>query len=90
MRHLTDEDLARKEALLDVDTELRSAIARFPAMRSPHEGWAIIQEECDELWEIVRQKNKQRDESGGQDEASMRYEAMQIAAMAVRFMVDLT
>ena len=32
-----------------VKKELESANKRFPAFRSPHEGWAVIREEYDEL-----------------------------------------
>jgi hypothetical protein len=78
------------KALASVRRELYKSIVAFPPMQSPHEAYAIVKEELDELWEIVRQKNQQRDGSGGQDKAAMRHEAMQVAAMAIRFMVDLT
>ena len=67
----------------EVILELHKAIQKFPPMISPHEGYAIILEELDELWEQVKQKQPQ-------PKALMRQEAKQVAAMALRFMADLT
>lgn len=71
-------------ALIEVERELLEAMKRFPPMASPHEGWAVVFEELDELWDEVKVKQSQH------NRAAMRKEAMQVAAMAVRFMVDLT
>ena len=71
--------IAQNEVLL----ELHAAIKKFPPMLSPHEGYAIILEELDELWEQVRMPQPQ-------SKALMRDEAKQVAAMALRFMADLT
>lgn len=61
-------------------TELQSATEKFGAFASPHEGFAVIQEEVDELWAEIK---------GGQDVERMRDEAVQVAAMAMRFVGDL-
>lgn len=58
--------------------EAKRAFAEFPPFRSPHEGFAILKEEVDELWEEVK---------CGDLEAA-RQEAVQVAAMALRFLVD--
>ncbi len=50
-------------------------------MHSPHEGWAVIQEELEELWELVRA-------DAGRSPAA-RLEAVQVAAMAIRYVTDL-
>jgi len=66
----------------DVVRELRAAREQHPnPFHSAHEGFAVLQEEVDELWEVVRKKGctKQR----------MREEAVQIAAMALRFIEDV-
>ena len=43
-----------------------------------HEGYAIIKEELDELWEEIKSKNR--------TPTNLYIEAMQVAAMGVRFM----
>lgn len=65
--------------------EYIKASNKFSAMRSPHEGYAIILEELDELWEIVKKEQKQPFPSL---RGKMEDEAKQVAAMAIRFMVD--
>lgn len=70
-------------ALDDVSNELSTAITAFPSMNSAHEGYAVLQEECQELWDHVCTKPKMRDLN------EMRKEAIQVAAMAVRFVVDV-
>lgn len=64
--------------------ELSQAILMFPPMRSAHEGYAIILEELDELWEEIR-NNK----ADGSNERQ-RKEAIQVAAMAMRFVLDIS
>lgn len=51
-------------------------------MNSAHEGYAVLLEELDELWEHVKTKQKNRDLH------AMKREAIQIAAMAMRFAVE--
>jgi NTP pyrophosphatase (non-canonical NTP hydrolase) len=69
-------------ALADVKNELMSAMLRHGSMKSPHEGWAVIMEECEELWDEIKKKH------GGRDEAAAK-EAVQVAAMAVRYLLDV-
>lgn len=64
--------------------ELNLAQINFPPFRSGHEGFAILKEEVDELWEAIRMK--QSDPARPQ---AMRKEAIQVAAMALRFLVDV-
>lgn len=72
-------------AVADVVCELHQAVAMYPrSFVSAHEGYAIIHEEMDELWECVRQK-----QGGGRDVDSMHHEAIQVAAMAIRFAIDI-
>jgi NTP pyrophosphatase (non-canonical NTP hydrolase) len=56
----------------------------FDDLQSVHQGYALLLEELDELWEEIRKKNKLRDNE------AMREEAKQISALAIRFMTDLT
>ncbi|HYE35487.1 HU family DNA-binding protein [Methylocaldum sp.] len=66
-------------ALRQVRTELQKSIATFPELHSLHEGYALIQEELDDLWDEVKVD----------DETSAVDEALQVAAVAVRFAVEL-
>jgi hypothetical protein len=62
----------------EVARELASAVLKFGAFHNDHEGWAVLREEVDELWEAVK----------ADDPMAARAEAVQVAAMAVRFVVD--
>lgn len=68
-------------AINEVSAELARAVRKFGAFHSGHEGYAVILEELDELWDEVKAKQ--------QNVAMMRAEAAQVAAMALRFMIDL-
>lgn len=72
------------EAISEVKYELQKATAAFPPFHSPHEGLAIIMEEFEELKEEAFRQHHLRTID------TMRKEAKQVAAMAIRFMVDLT
>ena len=64
--------------------EWHQAETQFPPFNSAHEGWAVIKEEMDELWEVVRENQA----TPGR-EVRLQKEAIQVAAMALRFLVDL-
>jgi len=63
--------------------ELAVAREHHPKMASLHEGWAIILEEVDELWEIARLRKESR------EPFNIAKELVQIAAMAQRTCEDL-
>jgi len=69
-----------EQASMEVLQELHRARKKFPKLNSGHEGYAVILEELDELWECV--KNNQPHLA--------RKEAVQVAAMALAFMVEIT
>jgi hypothetical protein len=71
------------DALVAVSRELATAMAKNGPFNSAHEGYAVILEELDELWEEVRKHRGER------DVAAMRKECTQIAAMAIRFMLEV-
>ncbi len=72
-----------KKILEEVELEVERANGMYPAFHSPHEGYAVIKEEIDELWEEIR-ANKTC--SGNRP---MRNEAVQVAAMAIKFIENL-
>ena len=65
----------------DILLEYNRALEKFPPFASRHEGYAILKEELDELWDAIKDK-KATDEE-------IRNEAIQVGAMALRFLVDL-
>lgn len=78
-------DKAEEEAidsiLAVVKGELIQATGNYGSFKTAHEGYAVILEELDELWDIVKTKD--------QDRMEMMSEAKQVAAMAVRFIYDV-
>ncbi len=66
-------------AIARVKNELASARRNWPAFNSAHEGFAVLKEEVDELWDHVKTNQKKR------DLLAMQKEAIQVAAMAIRF-----
>lgn len=68
--------------LVEVKNELKRAQRDYAQFNTAHEGYAILLEELDELWDIVKKKQMSRDYS------AMGNEAKQIAAMAIRFYLD--
>lgn len=80
---ISDRKPAFSEAIDEVDAEILRAVNKFPPYATPHEGYAIILEELDELWDEVKKQHKDRSKE------QMRKEAMQVACTAIRFMVDI-
>ena len=69
--------------LAGVRQEVAVAEFKWPPFNSAHEGYAVLLEEVDELWEHVKTRQDKR------DLAAMRKEAIQVAAMAVRFVLNV-
>lgn len=77
-------DADRNKIFNEIAVELAKAENAFPPFHSAHEGWAIIKEELDELWEVVRLNQATPLRS-----LNLRKECIQVAAMAIRFLVDM-
>jgi hypothetical protein len=75
-----DQRGAMGRILQEVFLELQSAVAKHGPQHSPHEGIAVLQEEVDELWDEIK---ADRGRLG-----PARKEAVQVAAMAVRYVLD--
>ena len=70
------------ELILD---EYYESIEKFGDFNSHHEGYAVIKEELDELWDAIKKKKKIPNL-----EEALQEEAVQVAAMALKFIVDFT
>lgn len=87
----------RKISVLDeVAGELCKAKETHAPMNGHHEGYAVILEELDELWEVCKRNTHKfgseaavRVEQRKFKREAMRKEALQVAAMAVRFIEDV-
>lgn len=66
-----------------VVSELEFATEKFPAFNTAHEGYAVLLEEVDELKAHVWMKQ------GRRNLTAMQREAIQVAAMALRFAFDM-
>lgn len=65
----------------DMIKELESATDKHGNFPTGFHGYAVIKEELEELWEAIKSKDATLDD--------VRYEAIQIGAMAMRFILDL-
>jgi len=69
--------MEREKIYQRVLNELDRANGKFPKFNSYHEGFAVLKEEVDELWDEVKKRQCDRIE--------LRDEAIQVAAMAIKF-----
>lgn len=73
---------AQKEQQI-IMAEFNAAATNHAPLNSLHEAYAVILEEVDELWQQVKLKQRLR------NNANIKTELRQIAAMALRALVDL-
>lgn len=76
--------MKRKEIFQVASAELDRAQKLYPSFNSNHEGYAVLKEEVDELWDAIK-KSK-----GVKANPKMISECIQIIAMAARFIEDLS
>lgn len=80
LRDVNDDLIARIDvAIAAVRDEAIRAACKFKPFNSAHEGFAVLKEEVDELWDEVKANNSLRASE----------EAVQVGAMAVRFLTDV-
>ena len=72
-----------ERAASDICAEIVRAKSLWPEFNSAHEGFAVLMEEVDELKEHVWTNQKRRDLE------AMKKEAIQVAAMALRFATEV-
>lgn len=75
------EEMYLRELFEELLAEINRAVSKNGPMNSRHEGYAVMLEEFDELWDEIKLKNPNPE--------NLREEAIQIAAMAVRFIHDI-
>ncbi len=68
----------RQDTLRAIDSEVERAKMHGVKFSSLHEAYAVILEELDEVWDITRQKRRER------SAVELRNEFVQIGAMAVK------
>jgi NTP pyrophosphatase (non-canonical NTP hydrolase) len=74
--------MTRNEVIVDVLLELeRANKIHGPRFNSAHEGWAVLEEEVQELFDEVRKKRPSK--------KRLLEEALQIAAMAIKFILSM-
>lgn len=71
--------MIHKAAIDLIMEEFYDAYKIHGRMHSKHEGYALIKEELDELWDVIKTNKSNR---------NLREEAAQIGAMAMNFLVD--
>jgi len=65
-----------------VEKELKRARTKHPiGFHSAHEGYAVLLEEVDELWTEIKEQHP--------SPACLREEAIHVAAMALRFLIEV-
>lgn len=85
---VVDAEMPRESTQLDIlmdllRIEIDHAESRWPRYHSHHEAYAVLQEEVDEFWDIVRLKRELRDPGKTRDEL------LQVACVAIRSIMSL-
>lgn len=80
-----------REALQAVDQEIARAKTKHPGdFHNAHEAYAVLLEEVDELWDEVKKNPKKMLPAEQLMWRQKKYtEAIQVAAMAIRFAVEV-
>jgi len=78
---VSEPHISEVEAFSRVGIEVASARTQFAPFNSAHEGYAVLLEEVRELEQEVFKKYR--------DTRALRKEAVQVAAMAIRFLLDV-
>ena len=71
------------DAIYNISKEYTRATNIFNPFNNAHEGYAVLLEEVDELWEAVKMNQKHPERT-----TRITDEATQVAAMAMRILVD--
>ena len=75
-------DLPLHAAELEVGAAIRRSLKHYPRpFNDAQEAYCVMLEQLDQLWNEIKD---------GKDTAKMRAKACEVAAMALRFMLDVT
>ncbi len=72
-----------EKAVSQIIYEYHRATEMNGPFNTAHEGYAVILEELDELWDEIKKNSLERDNE------KLKKEAIQVGAMALRFLVDI-
>lgn len=72
-----------EEFILKLIGEEYDRAKKFPIFHSAHEGYGVILEEVDELWDAIKNNKHSTD-------LERTKEAIQVAAMAMKYVASLT
>lgn len=70
----------RLKLFIEIDAEIDRATAKHGPFGTAHHGYAVILEELDEAWDEIKANNNAR----------TREEMVQVAACAIRYLIDLS
>lgn len=73
------EFFTKDQALIQIGEELKKARQKHAPMRGAHEGYAVILEELEELWDEIKKDDIQ----------AARKECKQVAAMCLAFLLEV-
>lgn len=67
------------DVLMEIQDEYQNARLKFRKMAGAHEGYAVILEELDEMWDEIKANHKE----------NARREAVQVGAMILAFILEV-
>ena len=80
---MTEEEDKLDMVISRIKKEYLRAITKFGAFHNAHEGYAVLLEEVDELWDAIKLKQCKAFRL-----ADIKKEAIQVSAMAIRLILD--
>lgn len=73
-----------------IENEVKEARKRYGAFNSTHEGYAVLKEEVEELWDIIKRNTERHYGTSDFKTKALIPELIQIAAVAQRMAIELS
>ena len=90
LEYIIDKLSDREQVMLaKILREYDSAKDKYGPFTSPHEGYAVILEELDETWDVIKRRTQRENGTGQNSPELMESEIQSVGAMVLSFMVDL-